>query len=369
VSPSPALPFIDLRPGDDAGEVQAAITRVIEGGWFVLGPEVEAFESEFAQASGAAWAVGVGNGTDGISLVLRALDIGPDDEVIVPAMTAAFTGLAVIACGATPRIVDVDPETLTIDPEACASAVTARTRAIIPVHLYGQPADMDGVRRVADRHGLAIVEDCCQAHLATEQGVPVGTRSHAGVFSFYPTKNLGALGDGGAIITGDAALAARLRRVRNGGQRDRYHHDEPGVNSRLDELQAAVLRVRLPRLAAWTARRRALAARYRQLLGTLVAAIRERDRGHVYHLFPVRTPDRDALSAHLAQASIGTLVHYPVPLSAQPAFAAYRPDACPVAARAASELLSLPLHPRLEEDAVARVAGEIERFWKGRRTA
>ena len=194
------------------------------------------------------FAVGVGNGTDGITLALRALDIGPGDEVIVPAMTAAFTGLAVIACGAIPRIVDVEPDTLTMDPAACAAAVTSRTKAIVPVHLYGQAADMTAIRTIADRHRLAIVEDCCQAHLATENGVPVGTRSHAGVFSFYPTKNLGALGDGGAVITSDASLAARLRRLRNGGQRDRYHHVEAGVNSRLDEVQAAVLRARLPLL-------------------------------------------------------------------------------------------------------------------------
>ena len=229
------IPFIDLAPGEDLADVRDAIERVVVRGWFVLGPEVEAFETEFAAACGAAHAVGVGNGTDAIALALRALDVGSGDEVIIPAMTAAFTGLAVIASGARPVIVDVEPDTLTMDAAACDAAVTARTRAIVPVHLYGQPADMDAIRRVAARHSLAIVEDCCQAHLATEHGVPVGTRADAAAFSFYPTKNLGALGDGGAVITGDETIAARVRRLRNGGQRERAHHVEAGVNSRLDE--------------------------------------------------------------------------------------------------------------------------------------
>jgi dTDP-3-amino-3,4,6-trideoxy-alpha-D-glucose transaminase len=359
------LPFTDLRPGDDAETVAAAVARVIERGWFVLGPEVEAFETEFASACGARFAVGVGNGTDAIMLALRALDVGPGDEVIVPALTAAFTGLAVIASGAIPRIVDVEPDTLTLDPAACAAAVTSRTKAIVPVHLYGQPADMAGLRRVAERHHLAIVEDCCQAHLATENGVPVGTRSHAAAFSFYPTKNLGALGDGGAVITSDDAVATRVRRLRNGGQRDRYRHVEAGVNSRLDELQAAVLRARLPLLRAWTDRRRQLAAQYRRQLPDAVPPIRERDPGHVYHLFPVRVPARDELSAHLARSGIGTLIHYPVPLSEQQAFAAYEPMPCPVASAGAAELLSLPLHPRLADADVARVAQQAGAFVKG----
>jgi dTDP-3-amino-3,4,6-trideoxy-alpha-D-glucose transaminase len=366
VNQSSTLPFTDLRPGDDAASVSGAIARVIERGWFVLGPEVESFEAEFASACGARFAVGVGNGTDAIMLALRALDIGPGDEVIVPAMTAAFTGLAVIASGAIPRIVDVEPDTLTLHPAACAAAVTSRTKAIIPVHLYGQPADMPSLRQVADRHKLAIVEDCCQAHLATENGTPVGLRSHAAAFSFYPTKNLGALGDGGAVITGDEALATRLRRLRNGGQRDRYRHVEAGVNSRLDELQAAVLRARLPLLPAWTARRRQLASQYRRQLPDAVTLICERDPGHVYHLFPVRVPARDELSLHLAQVGIGTLIHYPVPLSAQQAFAAYEPVPCPVASAAATELLSLPLHPRLADTDVARVAQAVSVFAKGR---
>jgi dTDP-3-amino-3,4,6-trideoxy-alpha-D-glucose transaminase len=370
-----AVPFVDLRPGDDAGEVRAAIDRVIERGWFVLGPEVEAFEQEFASASGAAHAVGVANGTDAIALLLRASGIGPGDEVLVPAMTAAFTGLAVQMIGAHPRFVDVDASTLTMDAGACAAAVTSRTRAIVPVHLYGQAADLDGLLPIAARHNLLVVEDCCQAHMATGGGIPVGTRGLGGAFSFYPTKNLGALGDGGAIITNDASLADRVRRLRNGGQTTRYLHTEPGINSRLDELQAAILRVKLQHLPAATAKRRELAAAYRAHLPASIATIAERDPGHVYHLFPVRSPERDALQAHLRASGIETLIHYPVALQDQPAFrspaavSSGNPEAaCPAAALAARELLSLPLHPRLSLTDITFVAAAIDMFLKGRPT-
>ena len=359
---SSPLPFTDLRPGEDAAFVSAAVTRVIEAGWFVLGPEVEAFETEFASACGARFAVGVGNGTDAITLALRALDIGPGDEVIVPAITAAFTGLAVIACGAIPRIVDVEQATLTLDPAACAAAVTARTKAIVPVHLYGQAADMTAIRRLAERHALAIVEDCCQAHLATDNGVPVGTRSEAAAFSFYPTKNLGALGDGGAIVTNDAAVAEHARRTRNGGQSPRHHHVEPGVNSRLDEMQAAILRARLVRLPAMTHRRREIGRFYRQQLTSAVAIPLERDAGHVYHLFPIRSRQRDALQAHLQAAGVETLIHYPLALSDQRAFRNYAPAPCSVASAAAAELLSLPLDPRLSNEQLARVVEAVNGF-------
>jgi dTDP-3-amino-3,4,6-trideoxy-alpha-D-glucose transaminase len=252
------IPFVDLRPGPDEVDVRAAVERVIASGWYILGPELEAFEAEFAAASGAPHAVGVGNGTDAITLLLLAAGIGPGDGVIIPALTAAFTGTAVVATGATPIIVDVEPETLTLDVRACEAALTTRTRAIVPVHLYGHPADLDPLRDFAGRHALALVEDCCQAHLATYQARPVGTDGVGGAFSFYPTKNLGALGDGGAVITSDASIANRIRSLRNGGQTRPYEHVEPGMNSRLDELQAAVLRARLPGLTARTARRRQL---------------------------------------------------------------------------------------------------------------
>ena len=360
-----SIPFLELRPGGDAAAVRGAIDRVIARGWFVLGPEVEAFETEFAAASGARFAVGVGNGTDAIALLLRAHGIGPGDEVIVPAMTAAFTALAVLAAGARPVIVDVERETLTIDPAAAAAAVTARTRAIVPVHLYGQAANMDAIGALASRHGLAVIEDCCQAHLATAAGRPVGTTTGGGAFSFYPTKNLGALGDGGAVVTSDAEIAARVRRLRNGGQRERYNHVEAGVNSRLDEMQAAVLRARLPLLRGWTERRRALAAAYRAQLPAGVTPVAQRDAGHVYHLFAVRCADRDRLRASLAGAGIETLIHYPVALPEQPAFAGCTPAACPEAAAAASALLSLPLHPGLRDEDVERVAAAVREFMKG----
>lgn len=363
-----AIPFNDLHPGEDAADVQAAIQRVIDRGWFILGPEVEAFEAEFAAACGTAHAVAVGNGTDAIALLLRALGVGPGDEVIVPAITAAYTALAVVSTGAAPVIVDLSADTLTLDPSACEAAITTRTRAIVPVHLYGQAAAMTAIAAIASRHGLAIVEDCCQAHLATSEGRPVGTIGIGGAFSFYPTKNLAAMGDGGAIVTGDAQLAGRVRLLRNGGQTDRYHHDVIGVNSRLDELQAAILRARLPRLPAATACRRELAARYRVRLSAAVAPVVERDRGHVYHLFPIRVATgegangRNSLQAHLWANGIETLVHYPVALNDQPAFASYNRIACPVAAAAAQELLSLPLHPRVQPAQVDEIAAVIARW-------
>ena len=360
---APRIPFLSLRPGDDARDVRAGIDRVIERGWFVLGPEVDAFEQEFAAASGASHAIGVGNGTDAIALILRALNIGAGDEVITTPLSAAYTALAIMMAGARPVFVDIDPARLTIDPERIAAAIGPKTKAILPVHLYGQPADMAAIETMATMHGLAIVEDCCQAHLATAAGRPVGTIGIAGAFSFYPTKNLGALGDGGAIVTNDRALADRLKRLRNGGQTDRYHHQEPGINSRLDDLQAAVLRARLPRLRGWTDRRRALAARYRdRLAGSGVDVPPQFDAGHVYHLFVVRHRARTHLQAHLAARGIETLIHYPVPIPRQPAVAALDPAECPLAARVCDEILSLPFHPALRDDEVDEVAAAVHAF-------
>jgi dTDP-3-amino-3,4,6-trideoxy-alpha-D-glucose transaminase len=360
------VPFLSLGLREDGPAVRAGIERVVSSGWFVLGPEVEAFEQEFAAACGARLAVGVGTGTDAIALALRALGIGAGDEVITTPLSAAYTALAVVMAGARPVFADVDPVRLTLDPDAARAAVTSRTRAILPVHLYGQAADVAAIERVAARHNLAVVEDCCQAHLATAQGRPVGTMGAAGAFSFYPTKNLGALGDGGALITGDRALADRVKRLRNGGQTDRYRHQEAGINSRLDELQAAVLRARLAFLPAWTERRRALAARYRtSLAGGAVEPVRESDPGHVYHLFVVRSARRDRLREHLASAGVETLVHYPVPIPEQPAMAAAVPAACPRAQAACREVVSLPLHCGLSESAVDQVAASILDFEEG----
>ena len=360
-----SIPFIDLRPGEDDASVRAAIERVITSGWFILGPEVEAFEAEFAAASGAAHAVGVGNGTDAIALLLRAVGVERGDEVIVPALSAGYTALAVLLAGATPVFADVDPETLTLDPASCEAALTSRTVAIVPVHLYGQPADMRALEAIATRRSLAIVEDCCQAHLATCTGTPVGAFGAGGAFSFYPTKNLGALGDGGAVISNDSSIAARVRRFRNGGQSNRYVHEAVGVNSRLDELQAAVLRTRLRMLPRWTTRRRTLAATYKRLLNGSVRPLRRRDEGHVYHLFVVRSNERDVLQEHLSASRIETLIHYPIPMTHQPAFTQWTRRDCPVATCAAREILSLPLHPRLTDTDVERICLGIDAFQKG----
>jgi dTDP-4-amino-4,6-dideoxygalactose transaminase len=360
----PRIPFSCLALAEDDAAVRAAIDRVVGSGWFVLGPEVEAFEAEFAAATGAAHAVGVGTGTDALALALRAVGVGAGDEVITTPLSAAYTALAILMVGAVPRFADVDPVRLTLDPRAIEGVVTLSTRAIVPVHLYGQAADMEGIAEVAARHGLFIIEDCCQAHLATSAGRPVGTIGAAGAFSFYPTKNLGALGDGGAVITADRALADRVKRLRNGGQVDRYRHEEPGVNSRLDELQAAILRARLPHLGSWTMRRRQLAALYRDVLAKgQVQLLAESDAGHVYHLFVVRVGGRDGARDHLQRRLLGegieTLVHYPIPIPQQAAFAGGPRDECPEAAAACREVLSLPLHPRLTERELTDVATAV----------
>ncbi len=357
------IPFMSLAPGEDAADIRAGIDRVIARGWFILGPELEAFEAEFASASGANHAIGVGTGTDAIALALRALDIGPGDEVITSPLSAAYSALAIMMAGATPVFADLDPDRLTLDPARVEAAITPRTRAILPVHLYGQSADMTTIEAIARRHNLITVEDACQAHLATCGGRPVGTIGAAGAFSFYPTKNLGALGDAGAVVTNDAALAERLKRLRNGGQTSRYHHLEFGVNTRLDEMQAAVLRARLPRLSGWTARRRALAARYRgALTGAPLAMPPECDPGHVYHLFPVLSRERDRFQAHLKASGIETLIHYPVAIPRQPALAGVADRTCPIAERVCNEVFSLPLHPALSDAEVDTIAAAVHAF-------
>jgi dTDP-4-amino-4,6-dideoxygalactose transaminase len=355
------IPFLQLTPGEDIDVVKAAIDRVVTRGWFILGPELEAFEAEFAAACGAARAAGVGTGTDALAIALRALGIGPGDEVITSPVSAAYSALAIMMAGARPVFADIDSERLTLDPQAAAAAVTSRTVAIMPVHLYGQAADMRSIVEVARRHNLTIVEDCCQAHLATCEGRPVGSDGAAAAYSFYPTKNLGALGDGGAVTTADASLADRIKRLRNGGQTSKYRHEEFGVNSRLDEVQAAILRARLTLLPAWTARRRELGRRYRQILRPIstITVPPEVDPGHVYHLFPVRSRARDAMQNHLREAGVETLVHYPIPIPRQPALASAKPADCPIAATVCDEVFSLPLYPALHDGALDVVAGAL----------
>jgi len=358
-----SVPFVDFRArvGAHRAEIEAALGRVLDSGWFILGPEGEAFERELAAALGAKDAVGMANGTEAIQLTLESLGVGPGDEVVTSPLSAAFTALAVLRAGARPVFADLDPSTLNVAPEAVRRAITAKTRALLPVHLYGHPADLDPLLAIAQEHKLPLVEDACQAHFARYRGRLVGALSGIGCLSFYPTKNLGAFGDGGAVLVDDSVLAARLRRLRNGGQSDRYRHEVAGINSRLDELQAAILRVGLRHLGAWTERRRTLAGLYlRELEGTPLSLPREQPWAlSVHHLFVVRHPKRDALRAALSERGIGTLIHYPIPLHLQPAFAAFRDRdrRRPVVETATAELLSLPLYPELsDEQALAVVA-------------
>jgi len=362
--PAP-IPLGDLRREYDQirSEVDDAIERVLRQGWFILGQEGEAFEAEWAEYCGVPHAVGVANGTDAIQLALQAAGIGSGDEVIVPALTAAFTALAVSAAGATPVFVDVDPERYSLDPEAFEAAVTSRTAAVIPVHLYGCPADMTAIVEIARRHDLLVVEDAAQAHGARYQGQRVGSLGDVAAFSFYPSKNLGAYGDAGAIVTSDAGLAEKARMLRHGGQSGRYEHDLPGTNSRLDEIQAAVLRVKLSHLDGWNQRRQEIAARYKAGLDVrdnLMLPSCPDDVEHVYHLYVVRTPLRDALRDYLSGAGVNSGIHYPQGVHLQKAYAdlGYEPGSCPNAEQAARQVLSLPVFPQLnnrEADQVTRL--------------
>ncbi len=347
-------------------ELDEAVARVLGSGWFILGPEVEAFERELAAALGARDAVAVGNGTDALFLSLRALGVGPGDEVVTSPVSAAFTALGVLQAGARPVFADVDRATLNLDPSRVEAVLSPRTKALLPVHLYGHPADMDPILALARDRGLAVLEDACQAHGALYRGRPVGTLAGErglGALSFYPTKNLGALGDGGAILVSDPGVAARLRQLRNGGQSGKYRHELPGVNSRLDEIQAAFLRVGLRHLREWTERRRALAQLYfAGLDGSGVEPLREQPYARaVHHLFVVRHPRRDPLARALAGRGVFTLVHYPTPLHLQPVFAPLggRPGDLPVAERATSEILSLPLYPELRDEQVLWVVEAV----------
>jgi dTDP-4-amino-4,6-dideoxygalactose transaminase len=354
------IDFHDLRPQHAAlaGTLRAAVQRVAERGWFVLGPEVEAFETAFARYHGVSHAVGVASGTDAIELALRAGGIGPGDEVLTVANTAVATVCAIERAGATPVFVDIDPYTYTMDPIAALAAITPRTRAVVPVHLYGHPADMEALRSLADRHHLLLVEDCAQACGARYHQRPVGTLGHLGAFSFYPTKNLGAWGDGGAVLTNDASLASRLRRLRNYGQETRHQHLERGINSRLDEVQAAVLSIKLAQLDAFNDERRRLAALYRVELSGMALPTEREEVQHVYQLYVVRHRNRDSLREGLRRLGVATMIHYPVPIHRQPAYASlgYAPGALPATERAASEVLSLPLYIGLKPKDIASVA-------------
>ncbi|MAE65760.1 MAG: erythromycin biosynthesis sensory transduction protein eryC1 [Phycisphaeraceae bacterium] len=342
-------------------EIDRAVTETLDSGWYILGRQVESFEREFANYVGDAHAVGVASGTDAIELALRACGIGPGDVVLTVSHTAAATVAAIERCGASAYLVDIDPVTFTMDPrrldEALGSGASG-IRAVVPVHLYGHPADMPAIMDVARRRELLVVEDCAQAHGARLDGRRVGTWGDAAAFSFYPTKNLGALGDGGAVVTKDDALAERLKALREYGWTQRYVSTEAGINSRLDEIQAAVLRVRLRHLDDENGRRREIAARYDEALeaASVTRPVVRAGAEHVFHQYVVRAEDRDELRRHLSDHDIGTQIHYPKAIHQQPAYAALPQGTLADTNDAVARVLSLPMHPHLTDEQVATVA-------------
>jgi dTDP-4-amino-4,6-dideoxygalactose transaminase len=363
------VPFLDLKaPYEELkSELDSAYRRVMESGWFILGDDLHEFEAEFATYCGARYCVGVGNGLDALHLILRAMDIGPGDEVIVPSNTYIATWLAVTYAGAVPVPVEPESATCNIDGSLIEEKITSRTKAILPVHLYGQPADMDSITQVASKHGLAVIEDAAQAHGAQHRGRKVGPLGHAAGFSFYPGKNLGALGDGGAVVTNDAQLADRVRVLRNYGSQVKYFNEVKGFNSRLDEFQAAVLRVKLTRLEDWNQRRRQVAAFYTESLQDiegLVLPVAPEWADPVWHLFVVRHAQRDRLQKHLADAGVGTLIHYPLPPHLQAAYSEmnYAAGTFPLAEQMAREVLSLPMGPHLAAAQQQTVVDAVRSF-------
>lgn len=352
-------------------EIESALRHVLRGGQFILGPEGEAFETECAAYLGVSHAIGLGSGSDAIKLLLGAVGVGPGTEVITPAFSFVASATAALHLGARPVFADVEPATLAIDPDRVADAITPQTRAILAVHLYGQPAAMGPLRVLADRHGIALVEDAAQAFGASLGGRPIGGHGRAAAFSFYPTKNLAAYGDAGLVTTTDGALATQLRLERNHGQTQKYQHAALGWTARLDELQAAILRVKLRHLPEWTRARQAVAARYAEGLAGLpvVLPVERPGATHVYHQYTIRTARRDALAAHLSAVGIGTACHYPLPIPAQPLFRdlGYDSTPYPAAWAAAREVLSLPCFPELRPDEIDAVIAAVRSFFEGER--
>jgi dTDP-4-amino-4,6-dideoxygalactose transaminase len=359
------IPFLNLTRHSHRlfNEISEAVSRVIERGNFILGEEVQSFEAEWARYCEAQDAVGVANGTDAITLALTAAGIGHGDEVITPPLTAAYTSLAIVNAGAKPVFVDIDEKTFNLNPEKIESAVTPRTRAIVPVHLYGQSSDMPAIAEIAARRGVPVIEDAAQAHGARFNGKPCGFSSLATTYSFYPTKNLGAFGDGGAIVSNDEDFLRKARALRQGGHTEALEMNLIGRNSRLDEMQAAILRVKLKRLDEWTQRRRARAGVYSEILKdfpriVLPAASAE----SVYHLFVIRHMERDRLRKFLADKGIETLIHYPYLLHQQKLFRDAEQKSLPVAEKISREILSLPLYPEMEIEEIETVCNAIEEF-------
>lgn len=356
---------------EEPPELRAALVeacqRVIDSGTWVLGPEVEAFETEFAAFTDTAYCIGVGNGLDAIEIAMRARGIGPGDEVITSPMTAAASVIGIIRAGATPVLADIDPTTALLDPQSVERCISSRTRAVLLVHLYGQMRNMDAWVELCAEHDLVLLEDCAQSHGARWQGRHGGTFGLAGGYSFYPTKNLGAIGDAGAIVTNNVDIAERARVLRNYGQRARYEHIEVGLNSRLDEIQAAMLRSRLEWLPEFTGRRQHIAAMYREgITNPHIALLAEPGdpEQHVYHQFVVTTNDREAFISHLAANEVPALIHYPTALHQQPSFAGIAHDSqgLPHAEAHAASCVSLPCHPQLTDDQVEKVIRAVESY-------
>jgi dTDP-4-amino-4,6-dideoxygalactose transaminase len=360
-----SIPLIDLTSQHRAlrEEITAAIQGVLDRGDFILGQDVHKFEEEFAAYCGTKYAVGVDSGLAALELSLRALGIGAGDEVIVPAHTFTASAAAITFAGAKPVFVDVNPETLCIDVEKIESAITARTKAILPVHLYGLPADMDSIFAIAEKRNLVVVEDACQAHGAMYKGKRTGNLGHAAGFSFYPTKNLGACGDAGILTTNDETVAEAAKAMRNCGQKSKNVHELPPFNHRLDSIQAAILRVKLRYLDQWINSRRNLADLYNKLLtgSNVIPPVEPAGHKHVYHLYVVRSKSRDELQAHLKSRGIGTAIHYPKPVHLQPFYTQQggAEGQFPVAEKTCNEILSLPMYPELTEEQVEIVASEI----------
>ena len=364
------VPMNDLTRQTAAmrGEIDRAVAEVVAGGWYVLGPNVSAFEAEFARFCGVRHGIGVANGTDALELALRALGCGPGSEVVTVANAGMYATAAILAVGATPAFADIDPVTMTMAPQVLAGRIGPGTAAVVVAHLYGRLADMDGIMAVASERGVPVIEDCAQAHGAERGGRRAGSFGAVGSFSFYPTKNLGALGDGGALVTDDAELAEALRSLRQYGWRKKYEAERPhGRNSRLDELQAAILRVKLPRLDGWNARRREIIGRYRAAAGSVVT-VPHAGSDHAAHLCVVRSLERDALRAFLAARGIATDIHFPIPDHRQRALADLVPAslALPHTEAAAREILSLPCFPEMTEGEIARVCEALSAFGEGR---
>jgi dTDP-4-amino-4,6-dideoxygalactose transaminase len=362
------IPFVDLKAQYRTIEedINTAIANVLQHTDFILGQAVSEFEAEFAEYCQAAYAVGVDSGYSALELSLRAYEIGSGDEVITAANTYIATALAISNTGARPVLVDVDQHTHNLDPSKLEAAITPATRAILPVHLYGQPADMDSIQAIARRHGLLVIEDAAQGHGACYQGRRTGSLGDAAGFSFYPGKNLGAYGDGGAVVTNDPVIAERVRLLRNLGQRTKSDHQIKGFNHRLDTIQAAVLRTKLPHLDGWNAARRRAAAEYDRALAALpLITPRSAPRSeHVYHLYVIRVPDRDGLQNHLKQAGIATGIHYPVPIHLQAAYRdlGYKRGDFPITETLADEILSLPMYAELSSEAIGYVVETIAEY-------